>query len=283
MLAPSRSSTGAFFTAALLFVAACQPNDGDLILVGSVERTLVELAAPVSEVIVAIPVERGERVRPWQVLVELDQTLALAQVMQAKAALASARTAAAVADNELDRLEHLRRGDVASEQQLDRARLGNDEAAAGLREARAGLAAAEKRMRDLSLASPVSGVVDQLPFEVGERVSAGAVLAVLLADDQPWVRVWVPEASVARVAPGLPARVEVDGVGPLEGRVLDVSREPQFTPHYALTERDRFYLVYETRITLLDAPATLRPGVPATVTLHLAPEATSEAPATGPT
>jgi hypothetical protein len=54
--------------------------------------------------------------------------------------------------------------------------------------------------------------------------------------------------------------------------VLDVAREPAFTPHYALTERDRVHLVYETRVQILGAPDTLRPGVPADVEL-LSPRA----------
>jgi HlyD family secretion protein len=56
---------------------------------------------------------------------------------------------------------------------------------------------------------------------------------------------------------------------PLRGRVLDIAREPEFTPHYALTERDRVHLVYETRVEIEDAPAGLRPGAPADVRIAL--------------
>jgi HlyD family secretion protein len=68
------------------------------------------------------------------------------------------------------------------------------------------------------------------------------------------------------VLPGTPAEVRIDGIErALHGSVLDVARDPEFTPHYALTERDRVHLVYETRVRLLDAPPELRPGVPAEV------------------
>jgi hypothetical protein len=59
--------------------------------------------------------------------------------------------------------------------------------------------------------------------------------------------------------------------------VLDVAREPEFTPHYALTERDRVHLVYETRVRIENAPAELRPGVPAEVELLPAATSTAEA------
>jgi HlyD family secretion protein len=258
-------------------LAACSGDRGELLLVGTVERTQVELVAPVSETLVAVNAERGERVEAGRVVVQLDPTFARAEVARAEAALAGARTAELVARQELERMRRLRTSRVASDQDLDRATLARDEATARLRDAEAQLAAARKREADLSLASPVDGVLDQLPFDAGERVPAGAVVAVILADAAPWVRVWVPEESYAKVVPGTPAEVRIDGIGrQLQGSVLDVSREPEFTPHYALTERDRVHLVYETRVRLLDAPPHLRPGVPAQVRI-LGAESVAEA------
>ena len=82
---------------------------------------------------------------------------------------------------------------------------------------------------------------------------------------------------MVHVRPGGRASITIDGVGRegsprvLEGEVLDVAREPGFTPHYALTERERVHLVYETRVEITNAPPELRPGVPATVRLELTP------------
>jgi HlyD family secretion protein len=257
---------GAFLGALLLL--ACAPDRQELRLVGTVERTQIELVAPVSETIVAVQGERGERVAAGHVIVQLDATFARAERARAEAALAGERTGEAVARDELARVRRLRTSRVASEQDLDRARLAHDEATAHLREAEAQLDAARKREADLSLTSPVDGVLDQLSFDPGERVPAGAVVAVVLSDAAPWVRVWVPEPSLAHVLPGTPAEVRIDGLASaLHGRVLDVARDPEFTPHYALTERDRVHLVYETRVGILDAPARLRPGIPAQVQL----------------
>jgi HlyD family secretion protein len=93
------------------------------------------------------------------------------------------------------------------------------------------------------------------------------------------VRVWIPEESHVRVAPGTPAEIRIDGVArTLTGRVLDVSRDPEFTPHYALTERDRVHLVYETRVGIEDAPPELRPGVPAQVRILAPPHVATARP-----
>jgi HlyD family secretion protein len=264
-------SSAAWLLVAALAAGGCGEDDSRLVLVGTVERTLIELVAPASETIVECPHERGDRVPAGEVLVRLDPTLAEAEVASANATLAGARTRELVAEHDLGRARGLRERNVTSPQQLDRAELSRDEAIALRREAEARLAVAEKHLRERALSAPVPGVVDQLPFDPGERVSAGSVVAVLLSDEKPWVRVWIPEPSVALVAPGVRAEVRIDGLtATLEGRVLDVAREPEFTPHFALTERDRVHLVYETRIGLVDAPPELRPGVPAQVRLLVA-------------
>jgi HlyD family secretion protein len=264
-----------FVLAAAALVAACGSGEDDLLLVGSVERTQVELIAPASEVILEIPVRRGEHVEAGARIARLDATLARAELARAEAALAGARTSLRVSEQELSRARRLRSGAVASQQQLERAELARDEAEARLREAEALLAVARKHIADLDLRAPAPAVVDQLPFEVGERVPAGAVLGVLLADGNPWVRIWIPETHVALVFPGTRAEIHIDGYedwgSPFAGEVIDIAREPGFTPHYALTERDRVHLVYEARVAIQNAPAPLRPGVPADVRLVLDP------------
>jgi HlyD family secretion protein len=258
---------------------ACGDESPELSLVGTVERTEVELVAPVSETVIAVRAQRGDRVQAGQLVVELDPTYARVEEARAVAALAAARSAVLVARQEHERAKRLRSDRVLSQQDLDRARLAQDEAVARLHEAEAQLAAAKKRKADLALSAPVAGVLDQLPFDAGERVPAGAVLAVLLSDAPPWVRVWIPEQSHVRVQPGTPAEITIDGIArTLAGRVLDVSRDPEFTPHYALTERDRVHLVYETRVAILDAPPELRPGVPAQVRILAPPHVATARP-----
>lgn len=268
-----RALAGAVTLLALL--AGCRSDDDTLRLVGTVERTLVELSAATSEVIVAMPVERGTRVRAGDVVAQLDATIAEADLAQAEAAMDGARTREAVSKRDLARAADLSRRKVLSPDELEHAQLTWEEAAAALRESEARAAMARKRLADFTLASPVAGVVDQLPYDLGERVPAGAVVAVILQDETPWVRVWMPERALARVAVGAPAEVSIDGfAAPFAGRLTDVSREPEFTPHYALTERERVYLVYESRVLIAGAPAALRPGAPATVVIRLGGTAT---------
>jgi len=239
-------------------------------LAGTVERKALELAAPVSAEIVDIPAQVGSRVAAGEVVVQLDTEVAEAELRAHEAARAAAEAALKEAEGAHKRAADLRKARVSTQQDLDSAVRRRDEALALVAEKDARIAQAEKRLDELTLRAHLAGVVDQVAFEEGERVPAGGVVAVVLADEKPWVRVWLPARAVARTSPGSAAQVEIEGLrGQLEGRVLDISREPEFTPHYALTERESAHLVYETRVEIEDAPPELRPGLPARVRLRL--------------
>lgn len=239
-------------------------------LAGTIERTTLEVAAPISEVIVTIPVTPGQRVEAGQVLIQLDSEVAEAETRAQEAALAAANAGLAEAEGEFARVEQLRARRVASVKELDRARRGRDEALATAAEREARLTQAKKRLADLTIRSHAAGVIDQLPFEEGERVPAGGVAAVLQTERQPWVRIWLPARAVALVTQQARAEVRIEGFGDsMSGKLADVAREPEFTPHFALTERESAHLVYRARVVLTDAPEDLRPGLPAQVKLIL--------------
>jgi HlyD family secretion protein len=266
-----RQAGGALLSLAFvapLILGACRPET--VVAVGTVERRTLELAAPISERIVSIPVRPGQRIASGEVLVRLDVEVAELELKAVTAALAEAEAVLTAARREYDRTAGLARSRVLSTQELDRATRALAEAEATQAERAARAAQARRRLADLTVRASASGVVDQLPFEAGERVPAGGVVAVVLADDAPWVRVWLPARVVSRLRVGAPAEVAVEGIdATLRGRLQDIAREPEFTPHFALTERERDHLVYESRVALVDAPAELRPGVAATVRIRL--------------
>lgn len=248
-----------------LLVQSC--GGGEVLnLAGSVECMALELAAPVSEVIVELSRAVGERVEAGEPVVRLDSEIATAELRASEAALTAAQAMLQEAENDFVRIDRLLRARIKTPQDLDKARRQRDEAAALVAEKEARIAQAKQRLEDLTITSHVAGVVDQLPYEVGERVPTGGIVAVVLADEDPWVRVWLPARAVDRVAPVTEVGVRIEGMARrLRGRIEDVSREPEFTPHYALTERKSAHLVHATRIVLVDAPEDLRPGLPAQV------------------
>ncbi len=226
-------------------------------------------------------------------LAELEKGPRAERIAEARARLAGAESALATAAREAQRMAELHRAGVASDELADQreralalaraerdgARAALDELLAGTRseqiaQARAQLAEAEAAARDaqvrlerLEVRAPRAGVVDALPYELGERPPAGAVVAVLLADGAPYARVFVPAELRARVVPGSPAVVRIEGVAePLTGRVRTVSQDATFTPYYALTEHDRGRLSYAAEIDLReDAARALPSGLPVEV------------------
>lgn len=89
---------------------------------------------------------------------------------------------------------------------------------------------------------------------------------MIIADEKPWVRIWMPSRVVMRTNPRMEVSIRIQGTDEWhKGRLEYVSRQAEFTPHYALTERESAHLVYESRIVIENAPSDLRPGLPAEV------------------
>jgi len=142
-----------------------------------------------------------------------------------------------------------------------------DQARAALAEADAVVAERRIAFDRLTIRAPRRGLIDVLPYERGDRPGAGAVVAVLLSDDAPYARVYVPEPVRAAVLPGLAATITLDGVDrSYAGKVRTVASNPAFTPYFALTERDRSRLAFLAEVELTDEDARRLPvGLPVTV------------------
>ncbi len=175
----------------------------------------------------------------------LDQ--GLAQRDGARAALRSAQAA----------LRELRNG--ARPEDL---RIGEASVAA----AEAQVAAERALLDDLVVVASRDGMLDSLPWNLGERVAVGSPVAVLLAGIAPFARVYVPEAYRVRIKAGDTLSVHIDGLDqPFQGTVRWISSEPAFSPYYALNQEDRSRLMYLAEVALPDSARDLPVGVPAQV------------------
>ena len=195
-------------------------------------------------------------------------------------------------ERELNRLTGLRERNLTSEESVDQARNLLESAGARIEIVSARLAELEAGTRPeqieqtrgllsqavaqldslkldherLHVAAPVDGVVDTLPFEVGERPRPGDVVAVLLTGEQPYARVYVPEPLRAGLRVGSPMRIAVDGIEqPINGTIRRIASEASFTPYFALTERDRGRLSFLAEVRMPDLPERLPEGLPVQV------------------
>jgi len=132
----------------------------------------------------------------------------------------------------------------------------------------ASLAGEKKKLADLSVRATRDGLLDDLPWNLGERVTAGSPLAIVLAGKAPFARIYVPEPYRVKVKVGDTLVVHVDGLEKtLNGKLRWIATEPAFTPYYALNQEERSRLMYLAEVQLQDSEAYLPNGVPAQVEL----------------
>jgi len=227
-----------------------------------------------------------------EVLTELEVGPRQEDIAKARANLAAAQAQARDARAYYDRLLPLKGKDYVAPADLDRARAaaGNadgqvaaaraalDELLHGTRpeeiaQARAALAAAEAQasaqrvlLGKLDIVAPRDGWVDSLPYKLGDQAPVGMPVAILLAGDAPYARIYVPVQQRAGLHVGDAIRVFVAGRDqPYAGRVRMIRSEPDFTPYYALIGDDAARLSYLAEVTLGADAATLPAGLPVRV------------------
>ncbi len=180
-------------------------------------------------------------------------TVASVRVEQDRAALASAEAQVAQLTAQVNVAELPARDaqQVAAEANLNAA------------EADAGRAALD--LDDRETRAPVAGTVDRLFYAEGEIAVAGAPVVAILPEGALKARFFVPEAERAALAIGQVVNVSCDGCAAMTATVTRLASEPQTTPPVIYSREERGRLVYLVEAEL-DAPGTLRPGQPVTVT-----------------
>lgn len=161
-----------------------------------------DLAANVNGRVNATSVERGEQIKPGQVLAKVDTRAAALSAADARAQVESIRAQADQASAECERYEQLKaRGaisDLEYQQKITQCRTLplNVQAAS----ARAALAA--QNVGDGVIRAPFSGVVTERYVEVGQYVRQDSRVATIVSLDPLRLQVTVPEAEVANVKSG---------------------------------------------------------------------------------
>ena len=189
----------------------------------------------------------------------------MASKQQLDAALAAARSAAALRDAADARLQLLREGTRPERIAALRAELASNEAA---------LAAGEATARDLVLLAPMSGRVISRRAEPGEVLAAGERALLLAETERQFVRIYVGQEAMSRIQVGMRASATLDAFPdrPIEGQVGAIATQAEYTPRVALTERERADLLFAVRVEFRDTTELLKAGLPVTVRLSPSPQ-----------
>lgn len=277
----------------LLATAGCGGGDDTLSVSGTVEMYEVHLAPLAPGRLARMLKDEGDSVRAGDTVAVVEQPgldalirerRARAEgVMRRGADVDAARADSARAASDLARAERLRERQVISPQQYDQQRAAAAAAAARLTSVRA--TSSDARAADAALAgtlsildqlivlAPTSGVILTRYAQAGEVLGAGTPVVSLGLVHDPWVRAYVGERYLARIAVGLEVSLRADGLDrQFQGRITEIAPRAEFTPRAALTEQERADLVFAIKVKILDdVENRLKAGLPVTLEIPLTP------------
>ena len=237
------------------------------------------LSTKVSGRIQRLEIDIGSVVRTGDLIAQIDPRDFELQVQQATAALAEARAAVGLplegeqeqvdpegissvkqakavleeAAKNLERTRNLTRSQIASASELDAAEAAHKVALtryeAALEDARARMAAvaqrraeleiARKQLSDSAVLAPFAGAIQARRASIGEYVSAGTPIAMLVKTDPLRLRLEVPEREALLVRAGQEVRLKVEGdTNTFSGTIARLSPALDETNRMLLVEAD---------------------------------------------
>ncbi|MHB1250149.1 MAG: HlyD family secretion protein [Polaromonas sp.] len=140
-------------------------------------------------------------------------------------------------------------------------------AAADTDAARQSLRQSVWREAQKSRSAPVTGLVTDTFFRVGEWVQAGQPVLALLPPGNVKARFFVPESAVGQLQVGAAVNIVCDGcAAPIPARISFISNRAEYTPPviYSNAQRARLVFMAEARPSPGDG-ARLQPGQPVDV------------------
>jgi len=192
------------------------------------------------------------------------------------------RSALAQRDAIQDQLNELKNG--ARKEEVDQATSREREARANLKlavagsraedikAARASVDAAQGRLDqvkvmvdELTIKSPRVARVEALDFRPGDILPPNAAAATLLEEDQLYVRIYVPETLLGKIAPGQTVPVSVDSFPNThyKGVVEHINDVGEYSPRNLQTADERADQVFAARVGLREGRDKLRAGMAA--------------------
>jgi macrolide-specific efflux system membrane fusion protein len=206
---------------------------------------VVDVGAQVSGQLANLRVKLGDRVKPGQLLAEIDDSRIKARLVQGEAAIENLRAQLNAKQAQLAhariqqaRTDTLSERNIASRAQAELAQTTTTVLAAEMRALEAQLAGQEAALEGIRLdldytriTAPIDGVVTALVAQRGRTLNANQQAPVILriSRDRPLILVArIAEADTERVRPGMPVRFALAGAPAqiFDGTVGNILRAP---------------------------------------------------------
>jgi HlyD family secretion protein len=271
-------------------------NNSHQVYTGVVEGTVVRVPALTGGKIVQLVVDTGEDVSEGQLMAVIDTTELAYQRKNLNAMMLEIRNQKRIAGTNLKRAEkdlayvkekHQRFQDLLKKQSVTQQavddlqnQVQNAEAAyntarqqlstldAKTMQIEAQMQSLNKKIVDAMILAPLSGVITQKYYEVGEAIPPLAALVEVIDLDNVWVKIYISETMLPHIKTGQEVEVHPDGTSDhLPGTISWINSKAEFTPKTILTEETRTSLVYSVKVRIKNDERILKQGMPVTVQL----------------
>ncbi len=214
----------------------------------------VYLSAPVSRSIVRIACREGDTVRAGQVLLQLENSVEAARLAAASGRAEAARKAWTLSREAWERNARLKAADGVSDQEYRAALLKAQLDSASAAAAEAEVRLAQATLDQLSLRSPVDGLVYKLDVRLGQTLAAGDDSKITLGSPRLQARLFVESFWRDRLRVGDACQVSDPETGRDLGSGRVVSLSPYVGGRTVRTEdpKERFDAEYQVAIVELD-------------------------------
>ena len=182
--------------------------------VGTVKsRNSITIQPMVEGFVTRIAKRSGDRVRPGEVLVEIDPSRQRAAAAAIESLRAAREADLAFARQQEARQKALYDAGAASLQELEQAQTALSTAEAQLRAVDEQIREQNVRLGYHRVTAPAAGIVGDVPVRVGDRVDPSTVLTTLDAGAELELYVYVPVQQAAQLAVGMPVDILTDDGG----------------------------------------------------------------------
>lgn len=193
-------------------------------LVGENEATVI---AEAGGKITSVRAQVGDWVNKGQIIVQLENDLRQVALEQAKAQLLTAQTNFEKAQKDLKRFDDLYKEQIATQNDIENARLGARAAEAQLKGAEAALKLAQRQYDDTAIKAPLAGRLADRYVNEAAMVMPGDKIGVVVDARQMKLRTSVAENEVGLIKAGQSVEVVADALPNVtfSGKVFSVAQK----------------------------------------------------------
>ena len=222
---------------------------------------VIEVKSKASGVITKMTVETGTRVKPGDLLVQIDTRDVQNRYDQAQASLNAAEAKLSVSESDKKRNEEMYKARVITPQEFEKVAVDYENAKSGVVSARANLDIAKQQLEDATVRAPSEGTIIDKTVSEGTVIASatgsvsGGTTIVKMADlGIVRIRALFNETDIGNLHPGQPANVQVDAYPDRRFGGVVEKIEPQAVVQQNVT-------MFPVLVNLQNAEALLKPGM----------------------